>query len=566
MVRVLCNLVGMMLIAMMALAGAAPARARALPAQLCIALPAGAGGWQDWNCSARNWHGVPAQARLRLVPERGSDPRFLTTRLGRFGSMTAVVIGTDGSRATRRFGEADFAGVGEGWTMRATLPRLAVPTAAVEVTVVYPRHVGILVEAALDDGGPPSAGQLRLELTIAALCGLLCAPFLFNFAFWRVLRQRFLIWHTLAVACMLVQTMVTSGLINRLVTLPVPVLFGLGVFSLATGIAFAALFSSGFIEEDKLDPRHRRWLVATVLWLALTSTCYLFASGPLATYAPQLYYGSYLPVMAVLGWTMAVAWTRGSRAVRFQLAAWLPLFLLSAFRIASILGATAAPLDLYLGQHVAIIAEILITGFGVVDRFMLMREQRDSALVETRILGEAVDRDPLTGLLNRRALEARFARYYQKGFRTVAVIDLDQFKLVNDRFGHDVGDKVLRAVAKALAPDDDTRAIRLGGEEFMLLLRGRDAAARAEQRRNAIPLRIAAEVPGLDRVVTASMGLVEQAAGAVHADFPALYAHCDRLLYEAKRTGRNRTMAERLQNFTDRRGSDRRIPEAVAAA
>ena len=62
------------------------------------------------------------------------------------------------------------------------------------------------------------------------------------------------------------------------------------------------------------------------------------------------------------------------------------------------------------------------------------------------------------------------------------------------------------------------------------------------------------------------MGLVEQAAGAVHADFPALYAHCDRLLYEAKRTGRNRTMAERLQNFTDRRGSDRRIPEAVAAA
>jgi diguanylate cyclase (GGDEF)-like protein len=109
---------------------------------------------------------------------------------------------------------------------------------------------------------------------------------------------------------------------------------------------------------------------------------------------------------------------------------------------------------------------------------------------------------------------------------------------------------VLRAVAEALEPDPDTLAIRMGGEEFMLLLRGKDTANRAERRRQAIAVRVSTQVPGLDRVVTASMGMVEQPQGGeVRADFATLYGHCDRLLYEAKHTGRNRTMREKMQSF-----------------
>ena len=75
-------------------------------------------------------------------------------------------------------------------------------------------------------------------------------------------------------------------------------------------------------------------------------------------------------------------------------------------------------------------------------------------------------------------------------------------------------------------------------------------ATRAERRRQAIASRVAAQVPGLDRVVTASMGMVEQPeGGALRADFATLYGHCDRLLYEAKHTGRNRTMREKMQSF-----------------
>jgi diguanylate cyclase (GGDEF)-like protein len=140
------------------------------------------------------------------------------------------------------------------------------------------------------------------------------------------------------------------------------------------------------------------------------------------------------------------------------------------------------------------------------------------------------------------------------GFRTMAVIDLDKFKLVNDTFGHLTGDTVLRVAAEALEPDADTLAVRMGGEEFMLLLRGRDTVLRAERRRQAISTRIAAKVPGLDRVITASMGLVELPAdGRIGQDFATLYGHCDRLLYDAKDAGRNRTMREKLQSFDVKR-------------
>ena len=67
--------------------------------------------------------------------------------------------------------------------------------------------------------------------------------------------------------------------------------------------------------------------------------------------------------------------------------------------------------------------------------------------------------------------------------------------------------------------------------------------------------------------VTASMGLVEQVPGfPAHRDFALLYAHCDRLLYEAKHNGRNRTASERLQSFAERRRRDRRRARASQAA
>lgn len=179
-----------------------------------------------------------------------------------------------------------------------------------------------------------------------------------------------------------------------------------------------------------------------------------------------------------------------------------------------------------------------------------MRHERDSAKRQAQSLGRLAERDALTGLLNRRAIEPRFAELRTAGFCALAVLDLDHFKRVNDVCGHLRGDEALRAVAAALEPDDDCLAVRMGGEEFVLLLRGGDARERVEMRRQAIARRVAAEAPGLPCVVTASVGLVELPRdGLPHLAFAELYAAADRLLYEAKSGGRNRLVAERLQLF-----------------
>lgn len=179
-----------------------------------------------------------------------------------------------------------------------------------------------------------------------------------------------------------------------------------------------------------------------------------------------------------------------------------------------------------------------------------MRDERDSAKLQAQSLGRLAERDALTGLLNRRAIEPRFADLRNAGFCTLAVVDLDYFKRVNDALGHVRGDDALRAVAAALTPDDDCLAARMGGEEFVLLLRGENARERVETRRQAIARRVAADVPGLPCVVTASVGLVElPREGLVQVSFAQLYAAADRLLYEAKSGGRNRMVSERLQLF-----------------
>ena len=155
--------------------------------------------------------------------------------------------------------------------------------------------------------------------------------------------------------------------------------------------------------------------------------------------------------------------------------------------------------------------------------------------------------DNLTGLANRRhcedALSSELARAERFGTSlTVVFADLDDFKGVNDRHGHPCGDLVLREFATVLRETvrEADVAGRWGGEEFLLLLPGTDAAGGiqlAERVRAGLEGRTVLAPDGTPIRVTCSFGLASYPA---LEDAAGLLAAADEALYQAKRNGKNR--------------------------
>lgn len=162
-----------------------------------------------------------------------------------------------------------------------------------------------------------------------------------------------------------------------------------------------------------------------------------------------------------------------------------------------------------------------------VDQLLLQRRSND--LAQT---------DPLTGLLNRRALLDNALQWGSREWLRLILVDIDHFKAINDEFGHTQGDEVLREVANVLAVRAEIRGsvARMGGEEFALLgtvdeLTEGIALAILTDMRNAV-------MPH-GRQVTVSIGVAEGPISS-EADWRDLYQRADQALYEAKRNGRNR--------------------------
>lgn len=266
-----------------------------------------------------------------------------------------------------------------------------------------------------------------------------------------------------------------------------------------------------------------------------------------------MYTAAFAPVVVIFILSVADALRRGSRAAKFQAVGYMPMILAGSVRLVTGVVPWLQSNDAMLLFYVGCACEVLFTTLGVADRFMTIKRQRDSARFEADVLERLSERDALTGLMNRRAIEQNFEKFRAEGYRALAVLDLDHFKAINDVHGHVVGDAVLKAVAEALQADPQVHAFRLGGEEFVLLMRGEDAQAQAERRRQAIPAVVANAVPGIGRPVTASMGMTDASPNA-DADFAELYEQADRLLYNAKLAGRNRTkiaLVQRSKNDAD---------------
>lgn len=188
--------------------------------------------------------------------------------------------------------------------------------------------------------------------------------------------------------------------------------------------------------------------------------------------------------------------------------------------------------------------------------------QQAAQSIENVDLHEVVERqaieDGLTRLANRRRFEERLADEIERARRfpeqslALVMLDIDDFKLVNDRLGHIAGDEVLRAVAATTRVDrrETDLTARYGGEELALILPGADieGAARAAERIRAAVERLELPLEGEDGGplrVTVSAGVAVFGHGA--DDRTRLVAAADDALYEAKRAGKNRVVCARAR-------------------
>jgi diguanylate cyclase (GGDEF)-like protein/putative nucleotidyltransferase with HDIG domain len=173
------------------------------------------------------------------------------------------------------------------------------------------------------------------------------------------------------------------------------------------------------------------------------------------------------------------------------------------------------------------------------DRLRRVRRERDSYRREATA-------DALTGIPNRRSVQGAIATAVSSGAPfAVLFLDIDHFKSINDTFGHETGDHVLKAVAGALARSvrGADRYGRFGGEEFVVLISDINAELAvtiAERHRRAIE---ALRLPVLGgRAVTVSVGVAHFDPMKPDASDAVLVRRADMALYEAKRRGRNRVV------------------------
>lgn len=244
---------------------------------------------------------------------------------------------------------------------------------------------------------------------------------------------------------------------------------------------------------------------------------------------------------------LVVAVRAGSRAARFQAAAWGPLLAIGVSELSYEL-MTGSEHPLWpLAVLMAVVVDFVVTAIGLIDGFMRIKQERDDAIADVREATRESTLDPLTGIANRRGLARRFDDPAQGRPAALAVIDCDHFKRINDNFGHDVGDEVLVAVAKALE-GERLFVGRLGGEEFVALVYGPHWKQAVEAARRRIEIGVRMGVPAIAFPVTASAGI---AAIAVDDTLKDALKRADRALYAAKDAGRDRSLVFHGEDMGD---------------
>ncbi|WP_232821028.1 diguanylate cyclase [Dyella sp. C11] len=307
--------------------------------------------------------------------------------------------------------------------------------------------------------------------------------------------------------------------------------------AMALSLAFAAMFVSRFCELPRYAPVLHLPTVALAVGMPLVvlldnSQVAVLQQTAQVLVTPLLVIGTLLLLSAAI-----VAAVQGSRPAWFFLAGWTPLLALTALFSSQMTGMLADVAWLGDACLAAGAFEAIVLSLGLADRALMMR--RDRHMVQ-----ELADTDALTNVLNRRAWTESMRKVLGSGNAhpiALLFLDLDHFKLLNDRQGHAAGDRALVAVADALKHELRPHDLlgRYGGEEFVAMLFGIE-----QNQAMQVATRLCRRVHRLDIPVNQE-GLVLSVSIGIAMRVPedtvdTLVERSDLAMYRAKLAGRNR--------------------------
>ncbi len=374
--------------------------------------------------------------------------------------------------------------------------------------------------------------------------GLLGGLLLYNLFLFFCLRDRSYLWYAASVGAMGLYCLGVNRLtFEFLFHLPPTMTLRLSLAALAISLLARVLFVRSFLQTGVRVPRFDRvaqglllLLVAVLIQVPFVPVSYLNRSFLLV--------GGLVPFLLVAA--AVLCRLRGYRPARLLIFSWV-LYGASGL----VYGGTFQgwlPFH-YLTFHSLMIGsalEVILLSFALADRIDLLRREREQLSFSEQRHKELAVTDALTNLYNRRYFETQIGMEIEKADRfgqrlTLMMMDVDNFKRFNDRYGHQQGDRVLTALGRVMTAcvRDKDVPCRYGGEEFAIILPGGQNSTAVE-----IYERINNELeahlfgsggPGIGGV-TMSIGVAEHLPGE---PVESLVRRADQALYEAKNRGRN---------------------------
>jgi diguanylate cyclase (GGDEF)-like protein len=396
---------------------------------------------------------------------------------------------------------------------------------------------GVVLGAALMPRSASHGLTDWLVALYAGFVGLVLALIVYNLSLWAALRHRFQLDYCAMVAAITAYMFTSSGAVMQLF----PAIgnhdrLRLNYILLTISAVTAMRFIRSFFEERVL-PAWLRRTIDILCIVALVSSLAFAALAPTGIWVlDRFYFGSLSLVLSLVLVVLYYARRNRSRYFWMFTIAWTAPILTSFAR--SLHGLGLLPYSFWLdnGNLIALAIEALLSSVLITVRIRELSRERDNALEGEQSALRLAGSDPLTGLLNRRAfLEKGIGR--EGGFRLM-LLDIDHFKGINDRIGHEAGDQVLRALAEVIQSyrPHGSLAVRLGGEEFGLLI---PLARQAEYLPDSVIAAVRATAMPLGQKVTVSLGFADGSV-ATEEDWKRLYRLADAALYRAKSDGRDR--------------------------